>query len=79
MRAAIVGAVSALIVVWAVMGCTKAQGGAVVTGGIDVALCVLNHSTEPPATIAAECGVAAVEDVVKILDAHRAAAIREAR
>lgn len=79
MRETIVGTVSALLVAWAVMACTKAQGGAVVAGGIDVALCVLNHSTEPPATIAVTCGVGAVEDVVKILDAHRAAAIREAR
>lgn len=53
------------------------QGAATVAAGVDVTVCVLNHSTETVDQIVADCGAATVEDVVKILDAHHAAMDRE--
>lgn len=52
--------------------CTKAQGTAVETVTVDTTICVLTHFSDPPEQIATECGLAAVEDVVKILDAAHA-------
>jgi hypothetical protein len=56
--------------------CTKEQTSAVVTVSLDTGICILNHFSDPPATIAKECGVAAVEDVIKFLDAQHAAMVR---
>jgi hypothetical protein len=78
-KAALVGAVTAGLVVL-LLACSwlsSPQGTASVTAGVDTAVCVLNHAQEPPIQIAKTCGVAAVEDVVKILDAHTASAVRE--
>ena len=49
------------------------QGAATVTAGVDLAVCVLNHSSEPVAQIVTDCGAAAAADVIRILDAHTAA------
>ena len=43
----------------------------------EVAACVLEHAESPPADIASACGGIAIDDVLKILAAHRAAAARE--
>lgn len=53
------------------------QGAATVTAGVDLAVCVLNHVNEPIQQIVTDCGAATAQDVVKILDAHRAAVVRE--
>jgi hypothetical protein len=57
--------------------CTKAQGTAIENATVDATVCVLNHSQEPPEKIAVECGIASVPDVLKVVDAHRAAEARE--
>lgn len=53
------------------------QGTATETAAADLAVCVLNHITEPVQQIATDCGAAVVSDVVKIIDAHNAAEARE--
>lgn len=54
------------------------QGGGTVATIADITVCILNHSREPIAQIAKDCGPQATEDVItKILDAHHANAIRE--
>lgn len=61
-------------------GCSLFQGpkgAAVEQAGIDLSVCVLNHVTEPVQQIVTDCGAAAAEDVIKILDSHRAAEVRE--
>ena len=57
--------------------CKKAQQQQAVVGGVAGGVCILNHVNEPPAQIAVDCGVASVADVVKVIDAHRAAMVRE--
>lgn len=57
--------------------CTKQQGTQVIRVTVDTIVCVLDHENDPPLQIAAECGVADVQDVIAILDAHRAAEVRE--
>ncbi len=58
-------------------GCTPAQGAAVKTGGEGIALCILEHITELPEQIAKDCGAETVQDVIAVITAHRAAALRE--
>lgn len=58
-------------------GCTKQQGVEVATIGVDTLVCVLNHEADPPTQIAIECDVADVQQVLTILEAHRAAEVRE--
>jgi hypothetical protein len=53
------------------------QGAATVQAGVDLAVCVLNHSNEPIQQIVTDCGASTAGDVIKILDAHRAAMMRE--
>jgi hypothetical protein len=53
------------------------QGVATIKGGVDLAICVLNHEGEPVPQIVTDCGASSAEDVVRILDAHRAAVTRE--
>lgn len=73
-----------LIVCGAAIGMTSSgcswlsspQGAAAVTAGIDLAVCVLNHSNEPIQQIVTDCGAATAQDVVRILDAHQAAMTR---
>ncbi len=55
---------------------TPAKTAAVEQAGVDLAVCVLNHVTEPIQQIVTDCGAATAEDVIKILDAHRAAMAR---
>lgn len=65
----------------AVSGCSwfkSTQGQQTVTTAVDLTICVLNHSTEPVEQIATDCGAQTISDVVKILDAHKAAELREA-
>lgn len=57
-------------------GCGK--GPVIAAGVADVTLCVLEHSTEPPEQIASECAGITVADVIRILQAHKAAELREA-
>jgi hypothetical protein len=57
--------------------CTKAQGTAIETAGIDSAVCVLNHWGETPEQIVHDCAGVTLPDVVKILDAHKAAEVQE--
>jgi len=66
-------------VFWLAMlsGCTKAQGVAIGVATIDATVCVLNHSQEPIEQIVKDCDGVVAEDVVKILDAHKAAEVRE--
>lgn len=52
------------------------QGSATVQAGVDLAICVLNHSQEPIAQIMTDCGAGTAEDVIKILDAHTSAMAR---
>lgn len=59
------------------MACTKAQGVAVAVATIDATVCVLNHSQEPVQQIVKDCDGVTAEDVIKILDAHTAAEVRE--
>lgn len=58
---------------------TPAKVAATETAGIDLAVCVLNHAGESVQQIVTDCGAAAAEDVLKILDAHRAAMAREGK
>ena len=58
-------------------GCTKAQGVAIGVATIDATVCVLNHSQEPIEQIVKDYDGVVAEDVVKILDAHKAAEVRE--
>lgn len=71
-----------LAVAWVCVGllwaCTKVQGVQVATITVDTLVCVLDHETEPPTQIAIECGLADVQQVIAIIDAHRAAEVREA-
>jgi|SRR6185312_10987719 len=60
----------------AVTACTKEQTSAVATVSLDTGICILNHAGDPPATIATECGVATIEDVIRFLDAQHAAMVR---
>jgi hypothetical protein len=46
------------------------QGVATIKTGVDLAICVLNHSQEPIPQIVTDCGAAAASDVIAILDAH---------
>ncbi len=55
------------------------KGAATEQAGVDLAVCVLNHVNEPVSQIVTDCGAAVAEDVVKILDAHRAAMARAAK
>lgn len=71
-------AIALLLVVSGCGACTKAQTTQVVQAGVDATICVLNHSSEPPIEIVKACAGVTVEDVVKILDAHKAAENREA-
>lgn len=57
--------------------CTKEQGSQAVQVSVDATICVLQHFDDPPLKIAEECGIPAVEDVVRILDAHKAAMARQ--
>lgn len=79
--AGIAGATLALCVILggslACQACSPATISKVETVSIDSTVCVLNHFSDPPAQIASECGIAAIEDVVKVLEAHRAAMVRE--
>lgn len=65
------------LIIAAVVSCTPAQVQSVETGGIGVAVCVLNHAQEPPEQIAKDCAGVTVEQVIAILDAHKAAEDRE--
>lgn len=57
--------------------CTTQQATQVATVTVDTLVCILDHETDAPLQIAAECGVADVQAVITILDAHRAAETRE--
>ncbi len=78
------GARIAAVCLWmgmavSVMRCSwlqSPQGAATVQAGVDLAICVLNHSQEPIAQIVTDCGAGTAEDVIKILDAHTAAMAR---
>ncbi len=56
---------------------TPSQVKSTVEGGIDVTICILNHSNEPPPQILKDCGAVSLEDVIKVIDAHKAAEVRE--
>ena len=71
-RAFVVAWVAVACLLVACSSCTKAQGTAVETVTVDSTVCVLTHFSDPPETIAAECGIALVEDVTKILAAGAA-------
>lgn len=58
-------------------GCTHSQQVAAGNAGADLGVCVLLHITELPEQIAKDCEAGAVQDVLKIKDAHRMAALRE--
>ena len=55
---------------------TSPQGAASEKAAVDLAVCILNHVSEPPTQIATDCGASAVGDVIAILDAHNAAMVR---
>ena len=59
-------------------GCLPANTAADVGAGLNVAVCVLDHSTEPVSQIVTDCAGASVELVTTILSAHRTAMAREA-
>jgi hypothetical protein len=59
------------------MYCSPTQTPVIIGGIGDTVACVLSHLDEPPEQIAMHCGGLAVEEVVKILTAHRAAMARE--
>lgn len=62
---------------WACQACSAAQKTQEVTLGVDTLVCVLNHDTDPPPTIALECGVSDLTQIATILNAHKAAEIRD--
>jgi len=76
------GFVGALVVLAGILApplaCSPAQRVKAIEGGAALALCVFQHEDETPAQIAAACSGAAVEDVIKILDAQRASRARYA-
>ena len=72
MRKWITGAVLAALVT-ACSIFTPQQGGKAVVAGIDVALCVLAHSTEPIATIIGVCGAENEQQVLNIFAAAQRA------
>jgi hypothetical protein len=57
--------------------CSGAQQSQEVTLGVDTLVCVLNHDTDPPPTIALECGISDLTQIATILNAHKAAMIRD--
>ena len=84
MRAIKMGARVTAVLVWCGIAASAVQcswlqspqGSATVRAGVDLAICVLNHSQEPIAQIVTDCGAGTAEDVIKILDAHTAAMAR---
>lgn len=68
-----------VVLLVALAGCAwwQSHGGQAERDVAQLAVCVLQHSSEAPEQIAAECSAQAVEDVIRILEAHRAAAARE--
>jgi hypothetical protein len=82
-RVGLVAAAACVLLVALPMALGACSGGTsptvtkVETVTIDSTVCILTHFSDPPATIAAECGLATVEDVVKVLSAHKAAMARE--
>ncbi len=69
--------VGAAITVIALADCAAFQKTVANLG--DVTQCVLLHDRETPAQLAQECAGAAVEDIVKILSAHKEAQRRAAQ
>jgi hypothetical protein len=59
------------------LGCTPQQKGPAVATAVDSVLCVLNHISEPPEQIVKSCIGVTIEDVGRIIAAHRAAEVRE--
>lgn len=76
---ALFGASAILLLIFArlSMACTTAQGTAIAVATIDATVCVLNHSQEPIPQIVKDCDGVTAEDVIKILDAHKGAEMRE--
>jgi hypothetical protein len=66
---------------WPAVGCSwlsSPQGQGTVSTITDVTVCILNHSQDPPIRIAQACGPQATTDVItKVIEAHKAAAVRE--
>jgi hypothetical protein len=64
-----------------ILGCSwlsSPQGQGTVSTITDVVVCILNHSQDPPIKIAQACGPEATTDVItKVIEAHRAATVRE--
>lgn len=61
---------------WTLTGCaffTKDKGGKVATAGIDIALCVLAHSSDPIPQIIATCGAENEQQVLNIFAAAQRA------
>lgn len=60
-------------------GCSlfQSKGPEVVQGGVDAVVCVLEHVELSPVEIVKACNGVAIEDVNKILSAHKAAMKRE--
>jgi len=58
-------------------GISQGQGVAVATAGVDLAVCVLSHFGEPVSQIVKDCGAGTAQDVVRIIDAHKAAMTQE--
>lgn len=73
----VVAACFVLAGAWACQACSAAQKTQEVTLGVDTIVCVLNHDADPPPTIALECGVSDLTQIATILNAHKAAEIRD--
>jgi hypothetical protein len=69
--------ISGTLLVCLVWACSGAQQSQEVTLGVDTLVCVLNHDTDPPPTIALECGISDLTKIATILNAHKAAMIRD--
>lgn len=66
--------ISLMIAVLTVSSCsifTPAKRDAVVTGGVDLAICVLEHMDETPEQIVESCKGVALEEVRKVIFAAK--------
>jgi hypothetical protein len=57
--------------------CSATQQAQEVTLGVDTLVCVLNHDTDSYQAIALECGVSDLTSIASIINAAKAAAIRD--
>lgn len=60
----------------ALAACTPQQEAKAIHAGVDIGLCVLEHSTEPPERVAVLCGAENAQQVISIWAAAKHANAR---